>query len=50
MTSKIKSARILLTLHPDLLGEVDREVEKTLRSRSEFIRDAIRSYLKNPSR
>jgi CopG family transcriptional regulator/antitoxin EndoAI len=44
-----RMARIMLTLPEDMLAEVDFVARSEHRSRSELLREAVRSYLRNTS-
>jgi metal-responsive CopG/Arc/MetJ family transcriptional regulator len=38
------STRVLITIDPELLGEIDETAKSLSKNRSEFIREAVRSY------
>lgn len=43
-------ARIMLTLPDDMLREIDQVARREHRSRSEFLRETVRSYLRSAKR
>ena len=41
--------KVMISIHEDLLKEIDRAAGRERRSRSEFIREAVRFYLRSSS-